>query len=97
MEGFARFIPTKYLHANNVFHSGATGWKQTLAELSAGYNSNGAKQSAIGASTIEWQKIYEDPIARIFIRKSDPPSPWLKNFQDQELIRNNTMMSEEFP
>ena len=83
-------------HANNVFHSGAKGWEQTLEDYPPDIiltmrNNRELEQSQA------WQKIYEDPIARIFIRKSDPPNAWLKIFQDKQLIRNNTMMSEEFP
>jgi len=97
MDGrFRTVYPDKISHANNVFHSGATGWKQTLAEYPPDIILTVRNNLQLEQAQ-SWQKIYEDPIARIFIRKSIPPSPWLKNFQEQKLIRNNTVMSEEFP
>lgn len=45
----------------------------------------------------DWVKIYHDPRARIFVRRTDPPEPVLKKFYKRELVHNSEPPEWSFP
>lgn len=45
----------------------------------------------------DWVKIYHDPRARIFVRKTEPLSPVLKKFYNRELLHNIEPPEWSFP
>ena len=45
----------------------------------------------------DWVKIYHDPRARIFVRRTDPPEPVLKKFYQRELVHNSEPPEWSFP
>ena len=44
-----------------------------------------------------WVTIHKDPIATLFIRKSDPPGEFYKQFLENKFIDNNSLVSSNFP
>jgi hypothetical protein len=45
----------------------------------------------------DWVSIHEDPVATLYIRKSDPPAGLYKRFLDKELLDNLSPISSNFP
>ena len=44
-----------------------------------------------------WVMVYEDPLARVFLRQTDPPGPLLKRFLNKEFVYPDKVLSEAFP
>ncbi|UCD11138.1 MAG: hypothetical protein JSU88_10835 [Nitrospinaceae bacterium] len=88
--------PDKVFRDNMLFAEGAEGWEEVLEryphDIILMNHRNSGLENAAG-----WVKIYDDPLARIFIKKTDPPSPVLEKFNRRELIYPKDPVSWTFP
>lgn len=88
--------PNKIFIQNQVFSSAWEGW-QHVPDL---YHPDIILTDKINREIekkTSWVKIYEDPIAAILVRKTDPPSPTLEKFYKKELVDTNDPPALEFP
>jgi hypothetical protein len=77
--------PDQVLKQNFVFHNEQGGWFYMLdlyphEVILTTHNNKGLEQRK------DWTKIYEDPVARIFIKETSPPSDLLKRFRSRQLV-----------
>jgi len=88
--------PDEVFRENVALRNGEKGWEEILDKYPHDIilmdHINSDLENVAG-----WVKIYNDPIARIFIRKTDPPSPLLEKFYRREFIYPEAPLSWEFP
>ncbi len=88
--------PDEVFRENLALRNGEKGWEEMLDKYPHDIilmdHINSDLENVAG-----WVKIYNDPIARIFIRKTDPPSPLLEKFYRREFIYPEAPLSWEFP
>jgi len=88
--------PDKVFRDNILLAEGGPGWEEVLERYPHEIIlMNKQNRGLEGAKN--WQKIYEDPIARVFIRNTEPASPYLEKFQRKELIYPEEPISWAFP
>jgi len=88
--------PNEVVIQNLVFHNGWEGWHYMLNlythEVILTHHQNRGIESRKG-----WVKIYQDPTARVFVKKTEPPGPVLRRFRNRELIVREDPPSLAFP
>ena len=88
--------PNKVLLQNYIFHTGLKTWQIMLDlyphEVILTKNENMFLEQAPG-----WIKIYQDGTSRIFLKKTNPPSPALNKFYQNKLVYQNNPPSLDFP
>jgi hypothetical protein len=96
---FRTVYPERVIEQSWSFSAGRVGW-QALVENEAteivltrksdhGHYLLGTRPG--------WQKIYDDPVSAIWIRKPAPPSPLLRKFYDNALVDGGEALSLVFP
>ena len=93
---FRTVYPDKIFLQTYVFFQGGKGWQYVLdffpTDIILMNKNNKEMENAPG-----WIKIYEDPMARIFIRETEPASPWLERFNNRTFTQTKSPLSLEFP
>jgi len=93
---FRTVYPDKIFLQTHVFFQGWEGWQYVLGffptDIILLNQKNKEMENAPG-----WIKIYEDPLARIFIRETVPASPWLERYYNGEFTAIESHLPEEFP
>lgn len=93
---FRTVYPDKVFLQNHVFRSGWEGWQYMLdlypTDIVLLDKINQEMKNAKG-----WVMVYEDPVARVFLRQTDPPGPLLARFLNKEFVYSDKVLSETFP
>ena len=96
---FRTAYPQRVIDLNQAFAEGRPEGQPLLTEFPTDYVLAGRHEAAFRAMEQRpgWVKIYQDPVSKIFVRKTDPPKPALKKFRNGELIDPREPASYEFP
>lgn len=96
---FRTAYPESVIQMNEDFEKGRGDWKRLLDETPADWVVAATREAVAPRMDREsgWEKIYQDPLAILYARKTDPPHPALKNFRDGRLINNRAPAPYHFP
>lgn len=96
---FRTAYPESVIRMNEDFEKGRGDWKRLLEETPADWVV-AAKREAVAPrmdKESRWEKIYQDPLAVLYARKTDPPHPALKKFREGRLINSRDPAPYHFP
>ena len=81
------------------FEKGRGDWRRLLKETPADWVVAATREAVAPRMDKEpgWEKIYQDPLAALYARKTDPPHPALKKYRAGRLIKNRNPATYHFP
>ena len=93
---FRTVYPDKIFLQTHVFSEGWKGWQYVLDFYPTDIILLDQKNQEM-ENTPGWVKIYQDQVARIFIRETEPANPWLERYNNRAFLPIKSRLPEEFP
>ncbi|MCF8719159.1 hypothetical protein [Nitrospina gracilis] len=96
---FRTAYPQSVIDLNAAFATGRPEGKRLLTDFPTEFVLTGRHEAAHQAMESQpgWVKIYQDPISKIFVKETEPPSPALEKHQKGKLTDPTSPVPYEFP
>ena len=96
---FRTVYPEEVINKSWSFSMGLKGWKAMIDDYPTEVILTRKSDQAHSVMDQEknWIQIYDDPLSKIYIPKTSPPSPILQKFYEKILVDSTDLPSSKFP